>query len=414
MNVPQCLPLFSPRPPAAGGGGRWPRLQICSEARKSVPLEPISPIRNALRPRHLPAAAALRVACSRGWGSEEGSAASARHNTAGSAALAPDCSGQEDRARGVSHASPPPARPTERQRRGQAGDAEPARGLTPGPPRPRAEHEQGRLSRGISESISVPGRGARVAAGAPRVGNWSRPCPLAPGRSFPPYSPVPSTPQGDAGRRAAGEQAHLLAAAAAKGSTEEGSSDPPRRLSAGAGGTERRGPDCRFPGLLLRSSVLTAVPGNQRRNCHSPPPSAPAVSAPSSHSFLPPPPRPCAPPACLASWRHAHPARRGRLWDAAVRSLVFAPRTPGSSPPATRAAGSVAPPACLPARGYQRPFLPIIPQDFPEAGRAVGQVSPPRTGGSGWRCREMLDLRSPAFGVSHAIIHSFVFSRFTC
>ena len=72
MNVPQCLPLFSPRPPATGGGGRWPRLRICSEAQKSVPLEPISPIRNALRPRHLPAAAALRVACSRGRGSAGG------------------------------------------------------------------------------------------------------------------------------------------------------------------------------------------------------------------------------------------------------------------------------------------------------------------------------------------------------
>lgn len=73
-----------------------------------------------------------------------------------------------------------------------------------------------------------------------------------------------------AGLRAAGEQAHLpAAAAAARGNTEEGSSEPPRRLSAGAGGRQRRGPDGRFPELLLRSSVLTAVPGNQRRNCHS-------------------------------------------------------------------------------------------------------------------------------------------------
>lgn len=62
-----CLP-FS-KAAAAGVGGRWPRLQICSEARKSVPLEPISPIRNALRPCCLPTAAVLGVAYFRGRGS---------------------------------------------------------------------------------------------------------------------------------------------------------------------------------------------------------------------------------------------------------------------------------------------------------------------------------------------------------
>nr|XP_025726318.1 uncharacterized protein LOC112822970 [Callorhinus ursinus] len=151
-----------------------------------------------------------------------------------------------------------------------------------------------------------------------------------------PVPPVPSTPQSGGGCRSAAEEAHLAAAAAAEaeGSTEEGSSDPPRRLSAGAGGTQRRGPDGRFPELLLRSSVLTAVPGNQRPNCHSPPASAPAVSASSSYSFLPPPatpPRPGAPPACRASWRHAHRFARAR----SARPVVARPGPSWRVPPAT-------------------------------------------------------------------------------
>lgn len=230
-----------------------------------------------------------------------------RHNTAGSAAVAPDCPGQEDRARGADPKPRlPPARPPAPGPSRGGGAADSARGLTPNQPvnprrRPGPAAQSAR--RGASP-VGFPSPFlSRGAAGEPRVGNGSRaPALRLPGAAFP-HSPHPGparTFNSSAGRRAAGEQAHLpAAAAAARGNTEEGSSEPPRRLSAGAGGTQRRGPDGRFPELLLRSSVLTAVPGNQRRNCHSLPPaplpSAPAVSAPSSHSFLPPPPRPAAP-----------------------------------------------------------------------------------------------------------------------
>lgn len=217
------------------------------------------------------------------------------------------------------------------------------------------------------------------AAAESRVGNGSRaPALRLPGAAFPP-SPHPGparTFNSSAGLRAAGEQAHLpAAAAAARGNTEEGSSEPPRRLSAGAGGTQRRGPDGRFPELLLRSSVLTAVPGNQRRNCHSLPPaplpSAPAVSAPSSHSFLPPPPRPAAPrpaperrPRALRHGVTPTPARRWTHGDAGVRSRTFA-RLPSRERPACgsggRECGAPATSWLTSARGRQRPFLPLSP-----------------------------------------------------
>ena len=283
--------LLPPGSPAAGVWGRWLRRRICSEARKSVPLEQISPIRNALRPRRLPAAAALRIDCSRVRGSAGGESClgPSQHRLVGRRRPRLPRPGGPGSGRIPSLAS---ARAAERTPApGRAGDAEPARGLT----QPRAEQEKGSLSPGISESIFVRGRGARTVARAPRVGSRSRPCPPALGRSLP-YPPVPSTPQRGGGRRAAGEQADLLAAAAkAGGSTEDDSSDPPRRLSAGAGGTERRGPESRFPQLLLRSSVLTAVPGNQRCNCHSPPPSAPRCLRPLLPLLPPAPtsPRPC-------------------------------------------------------------------------------------------------------------------------
>ena len=214
------------------------------------------------------------------------------------------------------------------------------------------------------------------AAGEPRVGNGNRaPALRLPGAAFP-HSPHPRparTFNSSIGRRAAGEQAHLPAAAAARGNTEEGSSEPPRRLSAGAGGTQRRGPDCRFPELLLRSSVLTAVPGNQRRNCHSLPraplPSAPAVSAPSSHSFLPPPPRPAAPrpsperrPRALRHGVTPTPARRWTRGDAGVRCPTFARLLSRECPACGsggRECGAPATSCLTSARERQRPFLPL-------------------------------------------------------
>ncbi|KAF3822662.1 hypothetical protein GH733_008036, partial [Mirounga leonina] len=282
------------------GLGLSPQLRIRSEARKSVPLQPISPIRNALHPRCLPAAAALGV----GSFSRPGSAARERR-------LGPSqhCWGGRRL-----HRLPAPG--------GQSSGRIPRSAsvcAAQGAPAPGARGQ-------------LPCRSASSRKREPPLSSRTQAQPL-------PVPPVPSTPQSGGGCRSAGEEAHLSAAAAAaqaEGSTEEGSSDPPRRLSAGAGGTQKRGPDCRFPELLLRSSVLTAVPGNQRPNCHSPPASAPAVSASSSHSFLPPPatpPRPGAPPACRASWRHAHRARRGRLWDALVRSRTFGPARRGAARP---------------------------------------------------------------------------------
>lgn len=138
-------------PPAAGVAGRRPRLRICSQARKPVPLEPISPVRNALRPRPR-------------------RRRRARHNTAGTGRPGPG-SGRLPRSA--------PARQAAR-----AGRAELDRGLKPRGrrrPRPRAELERGRLSRGISDSISVPRRGAKAAA-APSAGGRKRAPPL-PSRS---------------------------------------------------------------------------------------------------------------------------------------------------------------------------------------------------------------------------------------
>lgn len=354
-----------------------------------------------LHPRCLPAAAALGVGCFSGREGLQGSPASARHNTDGSAADSTDYPGREGRARGGSHAPPQRARPRGRQRRVRAGDAEPARGLTP---RTGPEPERGRLSRGISESISVPGRGARTAAVPERL-EWKREPPLSSRTQEqpPPVPPVPSTPQSGGGCRSAGEEAHLSAAAAeAEGSTEEGSSDPPRRLSAGAGGTQRRGPDGRFPELLLRSSVLTAVPGNQRPNCHSPPPSAPAVSASSSHSFLPPPAHP-APPRraarvpCVMASRPPGPPRAAL---GGCRSLAHV--RPGSSWRVLLATGCrggprSARPLCGPV---SRPFCPSAGSTLPRAGGAVGQVSPPRMGGVAGAAPEVVvdaGLEDPGF-----------------
>lgn len=231
-----------------------------------------------------------------------------------------------------------------------------------------------------------------------------RPCPSASSRKRepplssrtqaqpPPAPTVPSTPQSGGGCRSAGEEAHLSAVAAeAEGSTEEGSSDPPRRLSAGAGGTQRRGPDRRFPELLLRSSVLTAVPGNQRPNCHSPPPSAPAVSASSSHSFLPPPAHPAPPrpaPACRPrAVRHgvtpsgSAAGGSGTLSFARARSAWRVLVCPACD----RVFGRTAPRSSL-TRSSQPPFLTLGKQHFAPSGRGCGAGVASEGGWGGRSC----------------------------
>lgn len=292
--------LLFPRAPGSRGGGRWPRLRICSEARKSVPLEPISPIRNALRPRRLPEAAALSVASLRGWGSTRGERRLGASQHCPSAAL-PQTAGART---GLG------ADPTLRLRPRSQGDARARAGRgtrnqpEAWPPAPRRARKGAPFPWDFRIHFRPSkGREGSGRARAPWIGNGSRPCPPAPAhpppepaRTFNSSEPRPAQGCGRAGPSPRGGGRSLR-------STEEGPSDPPRSLSAGERGTERRRPDSRFPELLLRTSVLTAVPGNQRRNCHSPPPSAPAVPASSSHSFLPPPARP-APPRRSRAVRH--------------------------------------------------------------------------------------------------------------
>ncbi|XP_033058586.1 basic proline-rich protein-like [Trachypithecus francoisi] len=116
----------------------------------------------------------------------------------------------------------------------------------------------------------------------------------------------------------------------------EGPSDAPRRLSTGAETTEGRGPDGRFPELLLRSCGSRLLPGTCAATTTSPArsPRFPRLLLP----LLPPargspaPPRPGAPPACCASWRHAHRARRRRLWTRLFSSArSFRARAEGAS-----------------------------------------------------------------------------------
>lgn len=375
-----CLPF--PRAAAAGVWGLWPRLQICSEARKSVPLEPISPIRNALRPRHLPAAAVLGVAYFRGRGSARG------ERRLGAS--------QHCRVGRLLHSLPRPRRGSGRTPHSTSGRAateapqpREGRGTSPRPdpwlqhqPQLRAQHERGRLSRGVCESISVSGRGARAAALPERSGSETGAAPAL---------PLPGVTSPGAPlylqllREAAGKQAHLPAAAAeARGSTEEGPSGLPRRLSAGAGGTERRGTDRRFPELLLRSSVLTAVAPSQPATAilplPRPPLSPPPPPTPSSS------PRPAAPrraarvPYVMASRPlGAAAGGPGTLSFACPRSprarrdrSAWEPRDPERGHPARAWRGADSGPACLPG-----------PQDFAPSRLGYGAGVSSK---DGWGC----------------------------
>lgn len=253
---------------------------------------------------------------------------------------------------------------------GQAGDPKPAQGLAPG----SSARSPAPSTRGGAFPIRFPNPfpsrgGARGQRSCQRasVRNGSCPCPAP--RSNLRCPPVPSTPQRGVGRRVAGEQAHLPETAAeTAGSTEEVASDPPRRLSAGAGGMERRGPDGCFP-QLLRSSVLTAIPGNQCLNCHSPPLSTPAVSASSSHSFLPPPSRPVPRPAPPRPPRSPSAVRHGVTPTGPPRSAMGGGRSLAHVFPAPAQEHSKRRPGCLgarplnlsPAQSRQRNILPLWP-----------------------------------------------------
>lgn len=145
--------------------GRWPRLRMCGGARKSVPLEPISPVRNALRPTPSPPrppSASPASGAGKVWG-------------------APPCPVTTSPGRPP---SPQTARaetglgadPTLRlSRRGQGGAGAPGWGTRnrpearPGDP-PQPDHERGRLSHGFSGPVSVPRRDARAVAVPERLG----------------------------------------------------------------------------------------------------------------------------------------------------------------------------------------------------------------------------------------------------
>lgn len=248
----ECV-LISPPPSRAQG--RPSGAKSAASVRRgpeSVPLGPISPVRNALRPRRLPAAAAL------GSRPLRTAPRAASHRTAGAADPAP---------------------------RGQP------RARSPGPgPRPER-----RL-----ESPTV-GRRPAPAAAAPAVPQLLR-------------------------AAAAGEQAHP-AEAEAGGRTEVGPSAPPRNLL--GWGSSCRCQRCGRPlsRTPLGDSSRTAAAGDQRLNCHSPPPSPLAPPPPPT----PAPPGPAPPSARPASWRHAPPPPGPA--PLAARPLALPPAAAGPGRP---------------------------------------------------------------------------------
>ena len=270
-------------------------------------------------------------------------------------------------------ARPPAPGPSRGDARSNARpEPPPARHPPPAPPEPRrAEREKGRLSRGISESISVPGSGRR----ARRRKREPRPCPPAPGCSLPPFTPPRTRPYlqllgraqgcGRAGPSpggGGGQRKHgggFLRAAQAPlswggGNAEEGSRRPLPRTPPPQfcldGGSRESAPQLPFspPGPVSLSPrclrpLLPLLP--------------PAPSPPSRAS-----PRPGAPPACLASWRHAHP---GPSLDARGRGRSLSHVLPVNLTGASRCGsggrecGAPATSCLTSARGRQRPFLPL-------------------------------------------------------
>lgn len=206
---------------AIGGGWRGmggdPAPRICSEARKPVPLEPISPVRNALRPRRLAGAAALRSRQLQGLCRGERRPGS--HNIARPGAgsysftrggSAPARATNPGPVRSPRPAPQPEARATPTRGQGAPRRAPGSRTVPPKPlPLPRHTHHQPSHPR-IQNPFFVPGR--RRETGALWVGNRSRPAlfwgALLPGA--PPYL-------------------QLLRAAAAQGCWRTGPSSPERR-----------------------------------------------------------------------------------------------------------------------------------------------------------------------------------------
>lgn len=221
------------------------------------------------------------------------------------------------------------------------------------------------------------GREGSGPARALRIGNGSRPCPPAPGRNLPRCSPVPSTPQRGGGQA---------------GPSPSGSSRSPRKYGGGSlgpaeaplgwgGGNGEEGygpPLSRTPPPQFRLDCCCPEPA---RNCHSPPPSAPAVSASSSHSFLQPPPRRAARVPYVMASRPLGAAAGGpgTLSFACPRSprarrdrSAWEPRDPERGHPARAWRGADSGPACLPG-----------PQDFAPSRLSYGAGVSSK---DGWGC----------------------------
>lgn len=219
-------------------------------------------------------------------------------------------------------------------RRGQGGASARAGWGTPNRPEarsgdpPQPDHERGRLSHGFS----VPRKGARAVAVPERLG-WER-------------GAAPALPLPGATSSGARPYLQLLRAAAGAGLRAGRPLSQPRRQEPQE--VRRRLPQTRRGASQLGRG--TGEEGSRRPLSRTPPPQLcldgcsrePATQLPFSPSFgprglrlllplLPPAPGPAshgAPPTRCASWRHAHWARRGRLWDAVVCSRRFSGCSP--------------------------------------------------------------------------------------
>ncbi|XP_070337002.1 basic proline-rich protein-like [Equus asinus] len=264
----------------------------------------------------------------------------------------------QDRARGGSHAPPPPPQPRGRPGPGRPGDAEPARGLTPGP---APSTKGGAFPLGFPNPFPSLG-GAR----------GQRPCQSALGRKREP--PLPSCPGAPSSR--ARPYLQLLGAAAGAGLRASRPISPRRRqkpekygggsfrpaeepLSWGAGNREEasRQPLSRTPPPHFCLDGCSREPAPQLPFSPSLSPRSPRLLLP----LLPPapgPPCPAPPPACRASWRHAH---RARARGSGTCSFAYAcPPRACLGAPSLRAGWPRARTRSLyPARGSLRPFLPL-------------------------------------------------------
>ncbi|XP_078208605.1 uncharacterized protein LOC118148345 [Callithrix jacchus] len=386
-NLPRnTAPL--PRAPGSKACGATSRLRICSEARKSVPLEPISPVRNAFRPAASPRQTPSGVPASGAAGDSSREAPRRPVTVSPGRPPAADARGQEDWAWGGSHAPPRPPLPGRRPRLGPVGDPEQPEALPPKPapaPGSRWTREGAPLPQDFR--IHFCPRDTRKGYGrarAPRVASGSRPCPPAPGRKLLRCPPVPLSPQScGEGRRARRpiSQQRRQQPEEARGRV------PPTRPGASVPGRRRRRGGVLTAAFPNSSSAVVArrlLPGTSAATANSP------SRSPRFPRFLLPllPPAPCrpAPPRraarvlCVMASRPPCPLRVTR--NEVVSSRAFVPaREP---PRCTRAAPTAAPHACAWLGGLRLECAGRWGQCFSARLSVAPRASPPRTGRGGW------------------------------